>query len=67
MAVLGDEPGRVADGVPGRIHVVTPEPIAVAAHPGALAPLGAAISRRPWIFPAALLGSAAAYLLLRHR
>lgn len=55
------------DGPFGRIRVVTLEPIRVEAHPSLMARARDGVRRRPWIFPAVLLGSAAAYLLVRRR
>lgn len=51
----------------GRIQIVTSQPIPLEADPGPAARIRAEISRRPWIFPAALLGAAAVYLLARRR
>ena len=49
----------------GRIQVVTDAPIEIDERPAALA--WAAVSRRPWMPPALILGLVAAYLLLRSR
>ena len=49
----------------GRIHVVTDEPIEIDDGPAARA--WAAVSRRPWLPPALILGLVASYLLLRSR
>lgn len=55
------------NGPYGRILVVTPQPIPMETHPSPTARVRVALSRRPWIFPAVLLGGAALYLLVRRR
>lgn len=66
-----DPPAHLAPGDTngpfGRIRVVTPEPIRVESNPSLMARARDGVRRRPWIFPAVLLGSAAVYLLVRRR
>lgn len=65
-----DRPGPPSGGTNGpygRILVVTREPISMEAHPSLTSRVRAGISRRPWIYPAVLLGCAAVYLLVRRR
>ena len=52
----------------GVVRVVTNEPIAVPVDANSPSALWRSwLSERPWIAPVALLGAAAAYLLLRRR
>jgi len=55
--------------VAGTVQIMTEEPLEVSPDPyeDGRAPWMRALRRRPWIVPAALLGAAAAYLLLRRR
>ena len=55
--------------VAGTVRIMTDEPLEVSADPdsGGLAAGLRQLSRRPWIVPAALLGGAALYFLLRRR
>jgi len=51
------------------VRIMTDEPLEVSADPdgGGFAAGFRQLSRRPWIVPAALLGGAALYFLLRRR
>ena len=61
-----DDAVRPAPAPPnGSIHIVTDEPIEIDDRPAARA--WAALSRRPWLLPALILGLVASYLLLRGR
>ena len=63
---VDDDSARPDPGPPsGRIRIVTEEPIEIDDRPAARA--WAAISRRPWLPPAVILGLVASYLLLRSR
>lgn len=63
---VDDDAPRSAPPPPnGRIHIVTDTPIEIDDRPAARAL--AAVSRRPWLPPALLLGLVATYLLLRSR
>ena len=63
---VDDDSPRPAPAPPtGRIHVVTDTPIEIDDRPVARAL--AAVSRRPWLPPALILGLVASYLLLRSR
>jgi hypothetical protein len=63
---VDDVAARPAPASPnGRIHVVTDVPIEIDDRPVARA--WAAVSRRPWLPPALILGLVASYLLLRSR
>jgi len=55
--------------VAGTVRIMTDEPLEVSADPdgGGFAAGFRQLSRRPWIVPAALLGGAALYFLLRRR
>lgn len=55
--------------VAGTVRIMTDEPLEVSSDPvsGALATGLRQLNRRPWIVPAALLGGAALYFLLRRR
>jgi len=64
--VVDDDAPRPAPAPPnGRIHVLTDTPIEIDDRPAARA--WAAVSRRPWLPPALILGVVASYLLLRSR
>lgn len=60
-----DAPRSAAAPPNGRIHIVTDTPIEIDERPAARA--WAAVSRRPWLPPALILGLVASYLLLRSR
>ena len=63
---VDDAAVRPAPAIPnGSIHIVTDEPIEIDDRPVARAL--AAVSRRPWLPPALILGLVASYLLLRSR
>lgn len=63
---VDDDAVRPAPAPPnGSIHVVTDVPIEIDDRPAARA--WAAVSRRPWLPPALILGLVASYLALRSR